>query len=83
MSTLLWQIEKVKELRELRKKQNKCERCGFYYFKTLEKCPHCSDLPDYKIKLLIKKRLKERKKIGKYMLLAMSIIMLALYLSLT
>jgi len=81
MSIFLWQIERAKELRERRKKQNKCNRCGFFYLKTLEKCPHCSELPDYKVKLLINKRRKERTTIGKFMLLAMLLIILAFYLT--
>lgn len=80
MSIFLWQLERAKESRERRKKQNKCNRCGFLYFKTLDKCPHCSELPDYKVKLLIKKRRKERATIGKFMLLGMLLIVLALYI---
>ena len=80
MSTFLWQLARAKELRERRKQQNKCDRYGFYYFKTLEKCPQCSELPDYKVKLLIKQR-KKGVYIGKIMLIGMLAILLFLYIS--
>jgi len=83
MSTFLWQLERARELRERRKQQNRCDRCDrcdFYYFKTLEKCPHCSELPDYKVKLLIKRRKKERATIGKYMFIGMFVILFLLYI---
>ena len=76
----LWSTERAKELRERRKNQKTCDRCSLLYFKTLDKCPHCSELPDYKVKLLIKKRKKERQAIGKYMLLGMLTILIILYL---
>jgi len=78
--SIVGSIEQARELTERRKKQNKCERCGLFYFKTHDKCPHCSELPDYKVKLLIKQRKKERTKIGKYMFIGMGIIVLALYI---
>ena len=74
-----WSVERARELAERRKKQNKCVRCELYYYKTENKCPHCSDIPDYKIKSIIAKRKKERTTIGKYMLLAMVTIIFAMY----
>ena len=76
-----WSVERARQLAERRKKQNKCVRCELLYFKTEVKCPHCSDIPDYKVKLLLAKRKKERTTIGKYMLLGMFVIMLFLYYS--
>jgi len=76
----LWSTERAKELRERRKNQKKCDRCNLLYFKTLVKCPHCSELREYKVKLLIKQRKRERQTIGKYMILGMLAILIALYL---
>jgi len=68
-----------KDLAERRKNQNKCPRCELYYLKTIVKCPHCSELSDYKVKLLIKKRAKERTGLGKYMLFGMLAILIIMY----
>ncbi len=78
--SISWSIERARELAERRKKQNKCNRCGLFYYKTHAKCPHCSELPDYKVKLFIKQRKKERTKIGKYMFIGMFVIIIVLYL---
>jgi len=78
--SIAWSIERARKLAERRKKQNKCDRCGLFYFKTLDKCPHCSELPGYKVKSLIKQRKKERINIGKYMFIGMFVIVLALYI---
>jgi len=78
--SVAWSIERARELAERRKKQKKCDRCNLFYFKTLDKCPHCSELPDYKVKLLIKQRKKERINLGKYMFIGMFVIVLALYI---
>lgn len=74
-----WSIERVRQLAEKRSKQHKCTRCGLFYFKTEDNCPHCSALPDYKVKLLLKKRSKERSTLGMLMFLAMALLMLFLY----
>jgi len=76
-----WSVERAKELTERRSKQNKCVRCELFYFKTQLKCPHCSELPDYKVKLLLAKRKKERSIMGKSMLLGMFTILFILYYS--
>ena len=78
--SIAWSIMRARELAERRKKQNKCNRCGLFYFKTHDKCPHCSELPNYKVKLLIKQRRKERTNLGKYMFIGMFVIALALYI---
>jgi hypothetical protein len=78
--SVAWSIARAKELAERRKKQNKCDRCSLFYFKTHEKCPHCSELPDYKVKLLLKKRKNERLSIGRYMFYGMFVIVITLYI---
>ena len=79
MSIFLWQAERVAQLEKLRKKQSKCERCGQFYLKTLHQCPHCSNLNDYKVKLLLKKRAIERISLGRYMFLFAMLILVILY----
>ncbi len=78
--SISWAIERARELTERRKQQNRCERCELFYFKTQINCPHCSELPNYKVKLLIKRRKKERTNIGKYMFIGMFVILIVLYL---
>ncbi len=80
MSLFLWQSKRAAELRERRKHQNKCERCGLFYFKTEEKCPHCSNLKDYQLKLLLKKRMSERLSLGRGMLIAAVAIIILMFL---
>ncbi len=76
----LLSAKRAKELAERRKKQNKCVRCGLLYFKTLEKCPHCSGLSDDKVKQLMKQRGEERSSLGRFMLLGMLVIIFLMYL---
>lgn len=79
MSIFLWQAERAAQLAKLRKKQSECKRCGLYYLKTLHQCPHCSNLKDYKVKLLLKKRAMERISLGRTMFLLAMLILVILY----
>jgi len=76
----LLSAKRAKELADQRKKQHKCVRCDLLYFKTLEKCPHCSELPNHKVKQLMKQRGEERSNLGKFMLLGMLAIIFLMYL---
>jgi len=76
---MLWLADKVSKLQEKRKKQKKCERCGLFYFKTEEQCPHCSALKDHQVKKALTKRANFRLGLGKTMfIVAILIIVLML-----
>ncbi len=79
--SLLWSINRARDLAERRKHQQKCQRCGLFYSITDSNCPHCTDLSDYKIKWLLKKRSTERTSLGRYMLYAMLAILIAMLVS--
>jgi len=53
---------------------------SFFYNKYLKKCPHCSNLMDYKVKELLNKRYQERNNIGKLMFLAAAAILVILFM---
>jgi len=77
---MLWLSDKVSKLQEKRKKQNKCERCGLFYFKTEEKCPHCSELKDHQIKQALTKRANFRLGLGKGMFIVAVVIIVLMLL---
>ena len=77
--SMLWLGKRASELQEKRNKQTKCERCGQFYFKTEEKCPHCSELTDLQVKHALSSRAGFRLGLGKGMfIVALVIIVLML-----
>lgn len=78
--SMLWLGDRASKLQERRKKQNKCGRCGFFYFKTEEICPHCSELTDHQVKRALSKRAGFRIGLGKGMFLAAVLIIVLMLL---
>ena len=71
---MLWLGKRASELQERRKNQNKCERCGQFYPKTENQCPHCSELTDQQVQNALSKRASFRFSLGKIMFIAAAII---------
>ncbi|WP_448548473.1 hypothetical protein [Thalassotalea fusca] len=66
------------------RKQKRCDRCELYYDKSLDKCPHCSELTDYQLvqfKAQQKETLQDTASFGKYLLIIAMIIGFLLLLS--
>lgn len=76
----MWLFHTLEEKIQRRKFQKVCVRCGILYLKTCEECPHCSEIKDYNLKLLLKERAKFRVGLGKFMLFGAAVIMAFLLL---
>lgn len=74
----MWLFHNLQEKIEQRKLKKICERCEILYFKAAAECPHCSEIEDYKLILLLKKRARFRMGLGKAMLLSSVVILLFL-----
>jgi len=78
---MLWLADKVSKLHEKRKRQNKCERCGLFYLKTEDKCPHCSELKDLQVERALAKRAGFRLGLGKAMFIVAVIITILMFMA--
>jgi len=78
---MLWLADKVSKLHGKRKRQKKCERCGLFYLKTADKCPHCSELKDDQVKRALAKRAAFRLGLGKGMFILAVIIVILMLLA--
>ena len=66
----MWLFHNLQEKIAQRKLKKICQRCGILYLKTYSECPHCSEIEDYKLILLLKKRARFRVFLGRTMLFA-------------
>lgn len=67
--------EKIAQGRHLRK----CRRCRIMYEKSLPACPHCSDVDDARLGLLLAERKKQRLSLGRGMLVAAAVIIILIF----
>lgn len=70
-----YSLNELQDKIKIRRQQKFCKRCGLLYKKIMDNCPHCHHIKDYKLKLLLKKRAKERISLGKGMVLGALVIM--------
>ncbi len=70
--------EKIKHRATLRK----CERCGLFFKKQLDRCPHCSQLDDEALLRQIARRSNYRVNLGRGMLIGAIALVLIMLLML-
>lgn len=60
----------------------RCERCRLHHPRSLERCPHCSDLPDNQLEEL-RRRVggahAGNARLGRWLLIAAAILLLVLF----
>ena len=66
---------------ETLKNSQKCKSCKLLFSKFENECPHCHGIPDFKVKRAVSKRRKFRQSLGKFMIVAATLLLLFLLLN--
>ena len=77
----MWYFAKLLE-EKIRKRNNQrfCDRCGLLYDKSEDECPRCTGISDQKLEILLKQRKSYREGLGKFMYLAVVVLMIILFI---